>query len=61
MRRKGDLARDLGLIGPDADEDTILQAMLAHPALVERPFVRTPCGTVLCRPMERLTEVLARI
>jgi arsenate reductase len=41
-------------------EDTILQAMLNHPALVERPFVRTPRGTVLARPLDRLTELLAR-
>jgi arsenate reductase len=60
MRRKGDLVRDLGLLGPDVDDDTILRAMLEHPALVERPFVRTPHGTVLARPIERLTVLLGR-
>lgn len=61
LRRKGDLARDLGLLGPDVAQDTILRAMLKHPALVERPFVRTPHGTVLARPMDRLTDLLARV
>lgn len=60
LRRKGDLARDLGLLGPEVAEDTILQAMMKHPALAERPFVRTPRGTALARPLDRLTELLAR-
>ncbi len=60
LRRKGDLPRDLGLLGPEVAEDTILQAMLKHPTLVERPFVRTPRGTVLARPLDRLIGLLAR-
>jgi arsenate reductase len=60
LRRKGDLARDLGLLDPEVAEEAILQAMLKHPVLIERPFVRTPRGTVLARPLERLTDLLAR-
>lgn len=58
LRRKGDLAQDLGLLDPGRSGDEILAAMLAHPVLVERPFVQTPIGTVLCRPLERLTTIL---
>ncbi len=56
LRAKEPLARDLGLA--QADDPAILAAMLAHPLLVERPFVQTPKGTRLCRPPERLLEIL---
>lgn len=56
LRRKGDLVAELGLT--EADDATILAAMLAHPALVERPFVQSPKGTALCRPLDRLTALL---
>lgn len=56
LRRKGDLPQTLGLL--DADDATILTAMITHPALVERPFVQTPRGTALCRPAERVAELL---
>lgn len=58
LRRKGDLARDLGLLGEEVSDDRILAAMIAHPALVERPFVQTARGTALCRPLERLADLL---
>lgn len=41
-----------------ADDETVLQAMLADPLLVERPIIETPKGVVLARPLERLDEVL---
>lgn len=56
LRRKGDLPRELGLL--DADDAAILAAMIAHPVLVERPFVRSPRGAALCRPAERVAALL---
>jgi len=58
LRTKGDLAGELGLDRPGVDDETLLQAMVAHPVLVERPIVVTPLGTRLCRPKERVLEVL---
>ena len=57
LRTKGSLAADLGL--PEgASNDAILDAMVAHPALVERPIVETPKGVRLCRPPETVQELL---
>ncbi|MBW3616906.1 MAG: arsenate reductase family protein [Proteobacteria bacterium] len=50
-------ARALG-VQPDAEPASILDAMVAHPALVQRPLVRTPRGAVLARPPERALELL---
>ncbi|WP_225029190.1 arsenate reductase (glutaredoxin) [Xinfangfangia pollutisoli] len=58
LRVKGTRAADLGLTDPDTSDAAILAAMLAEPALVERPFVATARGTRLCRPFERLAEIL---
>ena len=58
MRRKGSLWRDLGLDAPAVAEEAILAAILAHPALMERPIVVGPRGAVLCRPATRLEEAL---
>ncbi len=58
LRTRGALAGDLGLLEPGADEDAILEAMIAHPELVERPFVRTPRGARLCRPPERVHDLI---
>lgn len=41
-----------------ADDETTIAAMVANPALVERPFVATPRGVRLCRPAERLQEIV---
>ncbi len=49
----------LALDRPDLADDVLLDAMVAHPILMERPFVTTPCGTRLCRPTERVLEILA--
>lgn len=43
-----------------ADADTQIQAMASHPRLLNRPIVKTPLGTRLCRPAERLDEILDR-
>ena len=58
MRTKGELAEGLGLLNEGTSDATILAAMVEHPVLVERPFVRTPKGTVLARPKEKVLEVL---
>lgn len=56
LRRKGDRAIDLGLL--DAEEATILDAMAREPVLIERPLVETEKGVRLCRPVERVEEIL---
>ncbi len=58
LRTKGGRAAELGIAGPDADPDAILEAMVAEPVLVERPIVASPKGVRLCRPLERLDEIL---
>ncbi|MEM7177837.1 MAG: arsenate reductase (glutaredoxin) [Pseudomonadota bacterium] len=58
LRTRGALAGDLGLLDPGAGDDALLTAMIAHPELVERPFVRTARGTRLCRPPERVHELI---
>jgi arsenate reductase len=57
MRVRGTPAEDLGLTRPGVSDETILEAMIRHPVLVERPIVVTPKGTVLARPLEALTEL----
>ncbi|MCQ8279564.1 arsenate reductase family protein [Acetobacteraceae bacterium KSS8] len=58
LRRKEALAAELGLLEPDVAETRILEAMLLHPRLVERPILRTTLGTILARPPERVRAVL---
>ena len=58
MRRTGDLVSDLGLLDPSVSDAAILDAMVAHPVLVNRPIVRTPKGVKLCRPVETLMDLL---
>jgi arsenate reductase len=58
MRVRGTPAEDLGLTKPGVSDAAILKAMTEHPALVERPIVITPKGTVLARPLEALTPLL---
>ena len=60
LRVKGTAAAELGLTEPAATDDAILDAMVAHPILVERPFVVTAKGVRLCRPSERVLELLDR-
>ena len=56
LRLRGTDAAERGL--PDADADAILDAMAANPAYVERPFVRTEKGARLCRPQDKVHEIL---
>jgi arsenate reductase len=58
LRPKGTLYDELGLADPALTDDQLLDAMLAHPVLINRPFVVTPLGTRLCRPLDRLHEIL---
>jgi arsenate reductase len=58
MRDKGTPAAELGLLDPSASDETILEAMVAHPILVNRPIVVTPRGTKLCRPSEAVLPLL---
>jgi arsenate reductase len=58
MRKKNSPAADLGLLEPAATDDQILDAMVAHPILVERPIVVTPRGTKLTRPSEGVLSLL---
>jgi len=58
LRERGTPAAELGLLEPGVTDEAILNAMTAHPVLVQRPLVRTPRGVVLARPPERVFEVL---
>ncbi len=60
LRIKGTPYLALGLDNPDLSDEALLGAMLAHPILINRPFVVTPLGTRLCRPSELVLEVLPR-
>jgi arsenate reductase len=58
LRERGTPAAELGLLEPGVSDDAILDAMLAHPILVQRPLVRTPRGAVLARPAEAVLPLL---
>jgi arsenate reductase len=58
LRAKEPLAGELGLTQPGVTDDEILDAMIAHPILIERPIVETPNGVRLCRPQDRVREIL---
>ncbi|MEY4256804.1 MAG: arsenate reductase [Pseudomonadota bacterium] len=58
LRDRGTPAAELGLLEPTATDDAILEAMVAHPILVNRPIMITPKGTALCRPSERALDLL---
>lgn len=58
IRQKGTPYADLGLDDPALDDDALLDAMLQHPILINRPIVVTPLGTRLCRPSETVLEIL---
>jgi arsenate reductase (glutaredoxin) len=60
LREKSHLVADLGLLNPDVSDDRILDAMVAHPVLVNRPIVVTPKGTKLSRPSELVLDLLER-
>lgn len=54
-------AEDMGLTDPAVSDDALIEAMLAHPVLVNRPIVATPAGTLLARPSETVLPLLARL
>ena len=58
LRAKEPLAEQLGLTAPEASEDAILHAMVAHPILINRPLVATEKGVRLCRPQDKVREIL---
>ena len=58
VRSKEALFAELGLDDPATTDDALLDAMVAHPILINRPFVVTPKGVRLCRPAELVREIL---
>jgi len=60
LREKGAPAAELGLLEDGVSDEAILEAMVAHPILVNRPIVVSHLGTKLCRPSEVVFELLDR-
>lgn len=58
LRAKEPLAAQLGLTQPGVTDEQVLEAMLAHPILIERPLVETGKGVRLCRPQDVVREIL---
>lgn len=58
LRRKGTPYDELGLGEPKWSDEQLLDFMLAHPILINRPIVVTPIGTRLCRPSEEVLDIL---
>ncbi len=58
LREKGTPFADLGLADPTLSEDQLLDAIEAHPILLNRPIVATPRGVKLCRPSEAVLDLL---
>ncbi len=59
LREKGTPYAELGLGDESLSDEALLDAMMAHPILINRPIVVTPLGVKLCRPSERVLEILA--
>ena len=58
LRRRGTPFDELGLDNPALSDDALLDALEAHPILMERPIVVAPGGARVCRPADRLLEIL---
>ena len=58
LREKGTPYAELGLADPKWSDDQLLDFMLAHPILINRPIVVTPKGVKLCRPSEAVLDLL---
>ncbi|HUR90718.1 MAG TPA: arsenate reductase (glutaredoxin) [Ramlibacter sp.] len=58
LRRKGTPYEELGLDREDLADDELLDAMMAHPILINRPIVVTSLGVKLCRPSEEVLDIL---
>jgi arsenate reductase (glutaredoxin) len=59
LRRKGTPYDELKLDDPSLTDDQLIDAMVAHPILMNRPIVVTPLGTRLCRPSEIVLDILS--
>jgi arsenate reductase len=60
LRQKGTPFTDLGLDDPTLTDDQLVDAMMAHPILINRPIVVGPKGVKLCRPSEEVLSILGR-
>lgn len=58
LRQKGTPYDDLKLVDPKWTDDQLIDFMVAHPILMNRPIVVTPLGTRLCRPSEAVLDIL---
>jgi arsenate reductase len=58
LRDKGTPYAELGLGDPSLTDDALLDAMMAHPVLINRPLVVSPLGVRLCRPSEAVLDLL---
>jgi arsenate reductase len=58
IREKGTPYYELGLDDPTVTDEQLIDAMLAHPILINRPLVATPAGVRLCRPSEVVLDIL---
>jgi len=58
LRAKEPLAEELDLNRPDVTDEEVLDAMITHPILINRPIVETAKGVRLCRPQEMVREIL---
>jgi arsenate reductase (glutaredoxin) len=58
LREKGTPYAELGLADPKWSDAQLIDFMLAHPILINRPIVETPRGTRLCRPSEKVLDIL---
>jgi arsenate reductase len=60
LREKGTPYAELGLADPKWSEDDLIDTMLKHPILINRPIVEAPLGTRLCRPSELVLALLRK-
>ena len=58
LRAKEQLAQDLDLLSGRVSEEAIVEAMVENPVLINRPLVETDKGVRLCRPQERVREII---
>jgi len=61
LRETKSPAAELGLLEPGVSDETLLDAMIEHPVLVNRPIVCSPKGVALCRPSEAVFDVLEQL
>jgi arsenate reductase len=61
LREKGTPYAELGLADQSLSDDALLDAMIAHPILINRPLVVSPLGVKLCRPSEQVLDLLPTV